>query len=122
MAIGRAGTGVLHMFGSGLVGWGLARAWRKGKWPFLGGMLVLAVTTHGIWNALALVGGAGPELAFGPEVSFGQQILFYLPLISLLLLQIVILILLNRRFQKEQKMAESAMLDEDELEAPGLID
>ena len=119
MAIGRAGTGVLHMFGSGLVGWGLARAWRKGKWPFLALMLVLAVITHGIWNALAMIGGVGPELAFGPDATVGQQILFYLPLLFLLLLQILILYLINRRFQKSQPAPEDVTIDQDELEASG---
>ena len=36
MVIGRAGTGVLHMFGSALMGWGLARTWREGKGGFPG--------------------------------------------------------------------------------------
>ena len=119
MAIGRAGTGVLHMFGSGLVGWGLARAWRKGKWLFLALMLVLAVITHGIWNALAMIGGVGPELAFGPDAIVGQQILFYLPLLCLLLLQILILYLINRRFQKSQPAPEDVTIDQDELETSG---
>ena len=119
MAIGRTGTGVLHMFGSGLVGWGLARAWRKGKWPFLALMLVLAVITHGIWNALAMIGGVGPELAFGPDATVSQQILFYLPLLFLLLLQILILYLINRRFQKSQPAPEDVTIDQDELEASG---
>lgn len=117
MAIGRAGTGVLHMFGAGLVGRGLARAWRKGKWPFLALMLVLAVFTHGLWNVLALVAGLGSELAVGMNPSFGQQILYYLPLLFLLLIQIVVLFLINRHFQKVQVMTEEVTLDQDELEA-----
>ncbi|MBG0770515.1 MAG: PrsW family intramembrane metalloprotease [Anaerolineaceae bacterium] len=118
MAIGRAGTGVLHMFGSGLVGWGLARAWRKGKWPFLGLMLVLAITTHGVWNALAMAGGVAPELVFGSDVTVGQQILFYLPLLFLLLLQVLILYLINRHFQKTQSASENVNLNQAELELP----
>ncbi|MBG0786754.1 MAG: PrsW family intramembrane metalloprotease [Anaerolineaceae bacterium] len=118
MAIGRAGTGVLHMFGAGLVGWGLARAWRKGKWPFLALMLVLAVLTHGLWNALALFAGLGSELFVGADSSFGQQLLYYLPLLFLLLVQILVLFLINRRFQKVQAVTENITLDQDELEAP----
>ncbi len=100
MAIGRAGTGVLHMFGAGLVGWGLARAWRKGKWPFLALMVALAVFTHGLWNALALVAGLGSELVIGVELNLGQQILNYLPLLFLLLVQLLVLLLINRRLRK----------------------
>ncbi len=118
MAIGRAGTGVLHMFGAGLVGWGLARAWRKGKWPFLALMVMLAVFTHGLWNALALVAGLGSELVIGVELNLGQQILNYLPLLFLLLVQLLVLLLINRRLQKVQVATESVTLDQDELEAP----
>lgn len=119
MVIGRAGTGVLHMFGSGLVGWALARAWRSGKWPFLGLMTVLAVAFHGLWNAFALLGGLGPSLIYGSTPTPGQQLLFYLPLILLLLIEIGALVLINRRFRNDQSLSESAaLLESDELDSP----
>ena len=100
MVIGRAGTGVLHMFGSALMGWGLARVWRDGKWSFLALMTLLAVSFHGLWNGMAILGGLGPELAFGTTSTLGQRILFYLPLILLLIIQITVLILINRHLRK----------------------
>jgi RsiW-degrading membrane proteinase PrsW (M82 family) len=119
MVIGRAGTGVLHMFGSALMGWGLARTWREGKGAFLALMTVLAVGFHGLWNALAILGGLGPELAYGTTSTLGQRILFYLPLIGLLILQIMALLLINRHFRKEKAASESPSLaPSDELEIP----
>lgn len=100
IVIGRAGTGVLHMFGSALMGWGLVRVWRDGKGLFLGLMTVLAVGFHGLWNGLAVLAGLGPELAFELAPTFGQRILFYLPLILLFIGQVIILILINRHFRK----------------------
>ena len=119
MVIGRAGTGVLHMFSSGLVGWALARAWRSGKWPFLGGMTLLAVAFHGLWNAFALLGGLGPSLVYGTNPTLGQQLLFYLPLILLFLIEVSALVLINRHFRKDQSLSGSAdLLESGDLELP----
>ena len=119
MVIGRAGTGVLHMFSSGLVGWALARAWRSGKWPFLGGMTLLAVAFHGLWNAFALLGGLGPSLVYGTNPTLGQQLLFYLPLILLFLIEVSALVLINRHFRKDQSLSESTdLLESGDLELP----
>ncbi len=119
MVIGRAGTGVLHMFSSGLVGWALARTWRSGKWPFLGGMTLLAVAFHGLWNAFALLGGLGPGFVYGTNPTLGQQLLFYLPLILLFLIEVGALVLINRHFRKGQSLSESAdLLESGDLEPP----
>ena len=119
MVIGRAGTGVLHMFSSGLVGWALARAWRSGKWPFLGGMTLLAVAFHGLWNAFALLGGLGPSLVYGTNPTLGQQLLFYLPLILLFLIEVSALVLINRHFRKDQSLSGSTdLLEAGDLELP----
>jgi RsiW-degrading membrane proteinase PrsW (M82 family) len=119
MVIGRAGTGVLHMFGSGLVGLALVRAWRSGKWLHLGWMTALAVVFHGLWNALALLGGLGPSLVYEGTPTIGQEVLFYLPLILLLLIEISALVLINRRLRKDQSPSESPdLLEADESKSP----
>lgn len=102
-AIARSGTGVLHMLGSGLVGWGLARAWRDGKWPLLGLNTLIAIGFHGLWNALALVAGVAPLYAFGLEATFWQTLLFYIPLILLFVVAFITLLLSHRRLQKQQE-------------------
>jgi hypothetical protein len=119
MVIGRAGTGVLHMFGSGLVGLALVRAWRNGKWSTLGWMTVLAVVFHGLWNAFALLGGLGPSLVYEGMPTTGQEVLFYLPLILLLLIEIGALVLINRRLRKDQSPSESPdLLEAAEPKSP----
>jgi len=101
-AIGRAGTGVLHMLASGLVGWGLAKVWQEGKWIVLAWTTLAAIIFHGLWNALALVAGVAPLYVYGAEPTFGQTILFYAPLILLLILASIALYLLNHHFQRQQ--------------------
>jgi hypothetical protein len=102
MAIGRAGTGLLHMLTSGLVGWGLARLWRDGKWVFSGLTILGAFLLHGVWNALALIFGVAPLFVYGPEATIPQTLLFYLPVVVLLILSAVSLFLIRRYFLKKQ--------------------
>lgn len=53
----RAGTSLLHMTLSGLVGWGIASAFREKRIGRFFSAYLAAVTIHGIWNACAV--GAG---------------------------------------------------------------
>jgi len=103
MAIGRAGTGVLHMLASGLVGWGLAKAWRDEKWLLLGLSTLSAFVLHGLWNILALVSGVVPLFIVGPEPTFWQTILFNLPVILLLLVTITGLFFIFNRYLRKQE-------------------
>lgn len=50
----RAGTSLLHMTTSGLVGWGIASAFREKKFLRLIAAYLCAVALHGIWNACAI--------------------------------------------------------------------
>lgn len=102
MAIGRAGTGVLHMLASGLVGIGLAKAWRDGNWFFLILTSGFAFILHGFWNAVALVSGILPVLV-DTEITFWQNLLYHSPLFVLLILSAIGMILLNRTLRKSQR-------------------
>lgn len=116
MAIGRAGTGVLHMLASGLVGWGLARAWRDRRWLFLGLITLGAVLLHGLWNAFAFLTGIAP-IYLGLDmtsISFSQTLLFNAPVIFLLILSAIGMILINRYFQKRTLSGE--VLSDDFIE------
>ncbi|MDO9301201.1 MAG: PrsW family glutamic-type intramembrane protease [Anaerolineales bacterium] len=53
----RAGTSLLHMTASGLVGWGIVSAFRERRVLRFFGAYFSAVAIHGIWNACAV--GAG---------------------------------------------------------------
>jgi len=103
LAIGRAGTGVLHMLASGLAGWGLARAWRDRKWGFLVLTTLASFILHGLWNALALLSGIAPFL-LGRDVenvNFWQTLLYNLPVLILLILSGFGLGFLNKHFRKQ---------------------
>ncbi|HCU57237.1 MAG TPA: hypothetical protein DF984_03260 [Anaerolineaceae bacterium] len=117
-ALTRSTTGVLHMLGSGLVGWGLTRAWQEGKWGVLGRNLILAISFHGVWNASALFAGIAPLLIFGTEVTIWQNLLFYIPLILILLLACISLVLINRRLRKGQVNESDTLIVLEEK--PGL--
>ena len=58
----RAGTGLLHMTASGLVGWGLASALGQGRYLRLVGAFFSASLLHSLWNVAALAMGIVPLL------------------------------------------------------------
>ncbi len=102
MALGRGGTGVLHMLASGLMGWGLAKTWREGKWGFQALMTFIAFLLHGLWNTIALFAGIAPIYLFGLESNFKQTLVFYIPMSVLFILSGVGIFWINRRFQKDK--------------------
>lgn len=57
VAIGRIGTGILHVTASGLVGWGMAKAWSEGRIGVLAGAYLAAFGLHSLWNLSALMTG-----------------------------------------------------------------
>lgn len=59
LAVARAGTGLLHITTTALMGWALASAWRSGAYWRLGLAYLLAVVWHGMWNGLSVASGVG---------------------------------------------------------------
>jgi hypothetical protein len=55
ISITRLGTTLIHVFTSGLVGWGLASAWQNKQHLRLGFAYLSAVLLHGTWNNLTLL-------------------------------------------------------------------
>ena len=55
--IGRAGTDLLHILTSGLMGAALVYAWKNGKYLRLILTYLLAVAIHGTWNTISLWAG-----------------------------------------------------------------
>jgi RsiW-degrading membrane proteinase PrsW (M82 family) len=119
-AILRSTTGVLHMLGSGLVGLGLARTWRKGDWQFLAINFSGAVLFHSAWNAIALVASGAPVILFGVEPTFWEQFVFFLPLFTLLIAAVTTMYFINKRLQKQQNMQdrEPAQLEPEQEQQP----
>jgi len=59
LVIARSGTALLHITTAGLSGWALTSTWRDGKVLRVGGIYLLTVLMHGIWNFLAVSTGIG---------------------------------------------------------------
>jgi len=59
-AAGRVGSGLLHITCSGLVGWGLAEAWRNRRYGRLALGYAAAVILHGLWNLFGMLVGLVP--------------------------------------------------------------
>ena len=107
MAVGRAGTGVLHILASGLVGWGLAKAWQEGKWASLSILTLGAFVLHGIWNVAALVSGAAPLFLLGTEPTLPQMLIYHSPLVVLILVSILSLLLINRHLRSQVEKGQA---------------
>jgi hypothetical protein len=63
LVVGRAGTDLLHMTTSALLGWGLASAWQDGKYGRFILVYLGAVAAHGLWNLVSLSSSILPTLA-----------------------------------------------------------
>jgi hypothetical protein len=84
--IARMGTTLIHILTAGLTGWGLALAWREGRYIRLGLTYLTAVAIHALWNGLVILSIA-PEilpadtsypdalLNIGTAASFGFAVL-----------------------------------------------
>lgn len=119
MAIGRAGTGVLHMLASGMVGWGLARAWREKKWFFQALLTLGAFIFHGLWNALALATSIGSIYLAGTTTTAWQDLLLNLPVLLLLVVSAVVMFQINRHFRTHSAAVSDAVKNlaaEDQVE------
>jgi len=55
IVLGRAGTAVLHIITSSLMGWALVQAWTHARFLRLGLVYLAAVLVHGTWNAVVIV-------------------------------------------------------------------
>jgi len=101
VVVGRMGTGLLHVTCSGLVGWGLALAWRREGYVKLGALYLLAVFLHGSWNAISLLSGfAG--LTDTPQPAWMEFLAQYgaWVLVGLVALNLVILLSASRYLRR----------------------
>ena len=112
----RAGTGMLHVFCSGLVGWGLASAWwykKAGRfaWTFFTALLI-----HGAWNTFSVVSGLGGAAAdSGSSLSTVTLGVFG----GMLVLMVIFQAMLNGKLQQEQAQIEAAL---NPAAAPATLD
>ena len=103
VAIGRVGTGILHIFASGLFGLGLAKAWRSSHWGSLIWVTLGSFSLHALWNTAALIMGFVPLLFDKPELSFWQNVLLISPQALLFSLSIIGLFVVNRSLRNRDQ-------------------
>jgi hypothetical protein len=109
LAAGRAGTALLHITTTALVGWAMAYAWQKGDYLRLGAAYLLAVGLHSLWNSINVITIIGvlfdeiPEtLRFLDGISqFSSYIL-----VSLVLFLFIMLWFANRLLLRSEKYTE----------------
>lgn len=118
----RAGTSILHMTASGLVGWGIISAFKEKRYGRFFAAYLSAVLIHGIWNASAA--GAGIS-AIGESIGKPEWLLNFVPaLISGLLVlgvgMLVVLFASNRKLRTISKPATPEENDtkEEEVQLP----
>jgi hypothetical protein len=110
VAVSRLGTAALHIFASGLVGWGLSSAVTEKRYLRLAGALLAAISLHGVWNGLNILDVLVdfPELQ-GALSPFGYFFAAYSPA-GLVLIGLGCLggiLLAGRRLGKDDIMAGS---------------
>lgn len=100
LSIVRAGTDLVHIVTTGLMGWALVSAWRERKYVQLGMTYLLVIVIHGMWNALALSSAAQIAIDYLPNPSMFVQSLPTVSTIGLVVLSIInlsILLITNNR-------------------------
>ena len=99
----RAGTSLLHMTASGLVGWGIASAFREKRYLRLPTAYLCAVFIHGLWNSCAI--GLGISV-LGETIGKPEWMTAYIPSLvagmSVLAVgMFIVLIASNRRLRSK---------------------
>jgi hypothetical protein len=108
IAIGRIGTGILHITASGLVGWGMAKAWNESKYGSLAASYLAAVSLHSLWNISALMTGLRELAQFSPFLvgkfdGYIQASPFILVMLAFLMVSIILKA--NSELQSEKQAA-----------------
>jgi hypothetical protein len=100
----RAGGGLMHIFASGMMGWGIASAWQGNRLRLLG-TYVISVMIHGLWNSAAIIieiGSLQPYLNNNPVIKSLDSISIAGTAVLGLLVLIILpaLILVNRKMRQ----------------------
>lgn len=118
----RAGTSILHMTASGLVGWGIVSAFKEKRYGRFFASYFSAVLIHGIWNASAA--GTGIS-AIGESIGKPEWLFNFAPALICGLLvmgvgMLAVLLASNRKLRKTAQPLIAAETDikEEEVQYP----
>lgn len=122
--LARVGTGLLHIVTAGMVGWGLASAWRERKGvKRLATAFLLAVLLHASWNSAGVLAGVAtflPVPAEATPLSTGMTQTASIILFVLLFVNLFLLVYMNIRLRRENAAQETAVIPaEPAASAPG---
>jgi hypothetical protein len=113
----RITAALLHMLTSGMVGWALVTAWsRRGElrgYLRLAAVYAVAVTIHGLWNGMAILGSAAIpfDLPFPlPEELPANGLAALVGLIVLCLINFTLYILINRALRPKTQAPASEII------------
>jgi Na+-translocating ferredoxin:NAD+ oxidoreductase RnfE subunit len=98
----------MHIFASGLMGWGISSAW-QGKSLRLLGTYILSVMVHGLWNSAAIIielGSLQPYL----NKSVSSKSLDSFSLAGTIVLGLLVLLTLSALILINRKMRRPAMV------------
>jgi hypothetical protein len=84
ISIVRLGTGILHMFTAGMMGWALTSSWKEEKFGKLIGIYLLCIVVHGAWNFMA-IGMSLSQLAAGVHFAAGNVLTIVFPILMFLM-------------------------------------
>lgn len=115
----RAGTSLLHITTSGLVGWGITSAFKEKKFARLAGAYFAATLIHGIWNAAAV--GAGIT-AIGESIGRPEWLYNYAPamICGLLVMGVgvfTVLLIFNRKIGTTSSLPETEETREEKVQS-----
>ncbi len=111
LAVGRAGTALLHIATTAIIGWAMAYAWQKAAYLKLALAYLLAVILHGLWNALSILyglGGTMNDAAAGPQALWGLLRMAPFGVAFLALLLFAMLWGINNYLQRQPAMLGEA--------------
>lgn len=110
--LARVGTGLLHIVTAGVVGWGLASAWRERKnLKKLALAFLLAVFMHSAWNTAGVLAGIStfPPLSASPtQPATGLEASAAGIVIALFAVNLVLLFYLNHHLRRDEAALAAA--------------
>jgi hypothetical protein len=118
--VGRAGTGLLHIFTAGLNGWALATTWKDGKYLRAGLTYLLTVALHGTWNFFAVLMGMNMIRAELPWLTLPAIASSAVWVLSALASLILLTLILFNRYLHARPPAPSIPPPLPAYDAPGM--
>ena len=108
----RAGTGLLHIGLSGLVGYGLVSCWNQKRYGRAFLYLFGAAGLHGAWNSLALVSSFSATSTPAYRLAeFQPTLMSILPVAGMVLIFITVLLIVLRINKKLRQSLDNVIVD-----------